>query len=118
MATLTYGTTGTTIEMDGRQLAHLQYILGQRFRRQEALLLTFTTGDGADRLRRTVWLTPSSPVEFTFDADVSYKLNREWLEQLMQQSYSAQGVVLTAEPGSETDPRVAGAAATSSAVAG
>lgn len=112
MATLTYGSNGTTVELDGRQLAHLQYILAQRFRRSEALLLTFTTGPEAQRLRRTVWLTPSSPVEFTFDADVSYKLNRGWLEDLMQQSYTAQGLVLTDEPGRESDPRVEAATST------
>ncbi|RWZ50066.1 hypothetical protein ELQ90_12040 [Labedella phragmitis] len=110
MATFTYGTTATTLEIDDRQLAHLQHIIAQRFRRQESLLLTFVLERGGERRRRTVWLSPSSPLEFDYDASVSQSLNRSWLEDLMQQSYSVGGVVLAQEPG--TDASFATARAT------
>jgi hypothetical protein len=110
MAMFTYGTTATTLEIDDRQLAHLQHIIAQRFRRQESLLLTFLIEQGGSRRRRTVWLSPSSPLEFDYDADVSQSLNRAWLEDLMQQSYSVNGVVLAQEPGNDTSFATARAA--------
>ncbi len=102
MAMFTYGPAATTVEVDDRQLAHLQYIIAQRFRRQESLLLTFLVDRGGQQRRRTVWLSPSSALEFDYDAAVTAKLNREWLEELMQQSYSVAGVVLSEEPGSDS----------------
>jgi hypothetical protein len=92
MATLTYGPDATMVTIEDRALAHLQYVIFQRFRRHEPFVMTLVTGTGADRQRRSTWMTPGAPVSFSYDAEASQQLDREWLEELMKQSYSGAGL--------------------------
>lgn len=97
MATLTYGPDATTITIDDRALAHLQYVIFQRYRRHEPFVMTLVTGTGDDRQRRSTWMTPGAPVSFAYDTEATPQLDRVWLEDLMKQSYSGSGLVY-AEP--------------------
>ena len=97
MATLTYGPDATTVSIDDKALAHLQYVIFQRYRRHEPFVMTLVTGTGEDRQRRSTWMTPGAPVSFSYDDDAMPQLDRVWLEELMKQSYSGNGLVY-AEP--------------------
>lgn len=97
MATLTYGPDATTVTIDDRALAHLQYVIFQRYRRHEPFVMTLVTGTGDDRQRRSTWMTPGAPVSFSYDDEATPQLDRVWLEDLMKQSYSGTGLVY-AEP--------------------
>lgn len=93
MATLTYGPDATTVTIDDKALAHLQYVIFQRYRRHEPFVMTLVTGSGDDRQRRSTWMTPGAPVSFSYDDEVMPQLDRVWLEELMKQSYSGNGLV-------------------------
>ena len=95
MATLTYGPDATTVTVDDRALAHLQYVIFQRYRRHEPFVMTLVTGTAEERQRRSTWMTPGAPVSFCFDNEVTPQLDRVWLEDLMKQSYSGTGLVYT-----------------------
>ncbi|RWZ67957.1 hypothetical protein ELQ92_01460 [Labedella populi] len=92
MATLTYGPDATTVTIEDRALAHLQYVIFQRYRRHEPFVMTLVTGTGTDRRRRSTWMTPGAAVSFSYDSEASQQLDREWLEELMKQSYSGAGL--------------------------
>ncbi len=102
MATLTYGPDATTVTIEDRALAHLQYVIFQRFRRHEPFVMTLVTGEGADRQRRSTWMTPGAPVSFSYDDEATQQLDREWLEELMKQSYSGAGLTYVAPTEAET----------------
>lgn len=102
MATLTYGPDATTITVDDRALAHLQYVIFQRYRRHEPFVMTLVTGEAGSRQRRSTWMTPGAPVSFAYDREDMPQLDRVWLEELMKQSYSGTGLVYT-EPLEEED---------------
>lgn len=93
MATLTYGPDATTVTVDDRALAHLQYVIFQRYRRHEPFVMTLVTGEGDERRRRSTWMTPGVPVSFSYDCETVPQLDRVWLEELMKQSYSGTGLV-------------------------
>jgi hypothetical protein len=93
MASLTYGPDATTITVDDRALAHLQYVIFQRYRRHEPFVMTLVTGTAGERRRRSTWMTPDAPVSFSYDNEETHQLDRVWLEDLMKQSYSGNGLV-------------------------
>ena len=93
MATLTYGPDATTVTIDDRALAHLQYVIFQRYRRHEPFVMTIVTGPAGVRQRRSTWMTPGAPVAFAYDDETVPQLDRAWLEDLMKQSYSGTGLV-------------------------
>jgi hypothetical protein len=103
MATLTYGPDAKTVTIEDRALAHLQYVIFQRFRRHEPFVMTLVTGEGADRQRRSTWMTPDAPVSFSYDDEASQQLDREWLEELMKQSYSGAGLTYVEGAEATTD---------------
>jgi hypothetical protein len=96
MATLTYGPDATTVTIEDRALAHLQYVIFQRFRRHEPFIMTIVTDEGGERRRRATWMTPDAPISFSYDTEATEALDREWLEDLMKQSYSGSGLVFSA----------------------
>jgi hypothetical protein len=107
MATLTYGPDAKTVTIDDRALAHLQYVIFQRFRRHEPFVMTLVTGEGAARQRRSTWMTPDAPVSFSYDDEATQQLDREWLEELMKQSYSGNGLTYIEKLENETADVVA-----------
>lgn len=110
MATLTYGPDATTVTIDDRALAHLQYVIFQRYRRHEPFVMTIVTGEAGDRQRRSTWMTPGAPVSFAYDNEATPQLDRVWLEELMKQSYSGNGLVYTESLDEENELDAAAAA--------
>lgn len=98
MGSLTYD-RASRIDIDDRTLAHLQAVVFDKLRRGESFAL-----DLQDATRAvTIWVSPRTPIAFTYGAGHRPELNRAWLVD-MAESAGVHGVLrLTREP-SETEP--------------
>ncbi len=85
-------------EFDDRTLAHLQVVIVNKLRRQESFSFTWTD----ERRTVTVWMSPSTPLEFTFRGNRSPQLNRAWVEELALVAGSSTGLTLVPEPAAAT----------------
>jgi hypothetical protein len=92
MGTLTYGTRD--IPVDDRLLAHLSIVLTQKLRRREGFLLTLPSGD-RHLVSEAFWISASSDLSFSYSGNRVPSFNQEWLEQMMNESFSTQGLDLT-----------------------
>lgn len=97
MGQLTYGCM-VAATFDDRTLAHLQFVIGQKLGRGEAFFLTWVHDVESGGGRTSLWLHPHIPLHFSFSGTGAMKLNRTWLEELMQGSYAASGVHVCSEP--------------------
>lgn len=97
MGTLTY--MGAVVEFEDDVLSHLQVVIVQKFRRNEAFSISWvddvTIGDG----RSAMWLTPTVPVFFKFDGSRVPPLDRAWIDRLMQAAGGPRGLVVTDSQG-------------------
>ena len=98
MGTLIYGSGALRVEFDDRVLAHLQAVVGVKVRRNERFFLSWfdtqAVGDG----RRAAWIAPEIPIAFRFTSVSQHRLNRAWIEAMIQAAGSSGGLVLTREP--------------------
>ncbi|KQZ06608.1 hypothetical protein ASD19_12840 [Microbacterium sp. Root53] len=97
MGILHYGTDSTPIHIDDRALAHLKVVVVSKLRRQESFPVSWQHPEEDGAGRSTIWLNPSIPVRFQFDAAVAPELNREWLEELAQSANALGGITLVSE---------------------
>ncbi|WP_232331352.1 hypothetical protein [Agromyces laixinhei] len=97
MGTLYYGDSGTPIGIEDRALAHLKIAITTKLRRGESFTLSWQHTDDQARGRSTLWLHPSIPLRFVFDAPVAPELSRQWIEDLMRSANSTGGIRLIPE---------------------
>lgn len=71
-----------------------------KLRRGESFMFHFPMGDGSGT--RTLWISPSIPIVFHFYGSRAPQLNRRWIEDLMDEASSPQGLSVTAEPDPES----------------
>lgn len=102
MGRLVYAQT-RSIEFDDRVLAHLQLVITSKLRRGESLTMSWTNTADSASARSTVWLHPAIPLEFDFEGRDTPRINREWLQELAAAANSAQGLLLSGDPGAERD---------------
>jgi len=94
MGTLRYA--NESYEIEDRVLAHVKAAVGAKLRRHESFYLSWDSA--VEHARRvTLWLSPSSHIEFHFDEPVPPTLNREWVEQLTRSSHSLRGMLIIPE---------------------
>lgn len=81
MGTLVYGhRSAARVEVDDVLLAHLKTVALTKLRRKESFALTVHESLG----RTTLWVHPSTPLQFHFDTDDRVDLDRELIQDLMQ----------------------------------
>lgn len=97
MGTLYYGDSQTPIGIEDRALAHLKVALITKLRRGESFTLSWQHPDDGPRGRSTIWVHPSIPLRFVFDAAERPELNKEWINELMMSANSTGGVQLVPE---------------------
>ncbi len=97
MGKLLYGSPPEVVEFDDRILAHLDMVIIAKLRRDEKFTLTWNDCSGADR-RCTLWLHPAIPLQFRFDGTEQQKINRAWLEELMNTANTGAGLQIVPEP--------------------
>ncbi|MGK9149351.1 hypothetical protein KXS11_17075 [Plantibacter flavus] len=91
MGTIVYGTSEQRFVLDDRTLAHLKTITLMKLRRNESFSITLRDSS-SDHGRVTLWLHPSIPLQFAFDTDETFDMDRPLLEELM---HGANGGELT-----------------------
>lgn len=99
MGALLYGTPATSHEIEDRALAHLQIVIINKFRRDEAFAFRIDASSAHGTGRRTLWLHPSIPVQFTFRGSRTPAVNPAWVRALMEEANSGRGLALLPEPG-------------------
>jgi hypothetical protein len=85
-------------EVEDRALAHLQFVIMDKLRRDEPFGFTWKDDPSVGQGRTTVWLSSRSNLVFTYYGSRQPQLNREWLEQLAATANSLTGLHLTPEP--------------------
>jgi hypothetical protein len=97
VGTLYYGDSGTPIGIEDRALAHVKIAITTKLRRGESFTLSWIHPEDQARGRSTIWLHPSIPLRFVFDATEAPELSRDWVEELMRSANSTGGVTLVEE---------------------
>lgn len=96
MGTLTYGGS-TAYDLDDRTLAHLEAVIVAKLRRHEYLTLGWAidAAEGSGRVHLS--LHESVPLELAYRRTERHRLNRVWIDALMEQANSSQGIMLMTE---------------------
>lgn len=96
MGTLTYA-GATAYEIDDRTLAHLEAVIVAKLRRHEYLTLGWTieAHEGSGRVHLS--LHEGVPIELSYRHGERQRLNRVWIDALMEQANSTQGIMLMSE---------------------
>jgi hypothetical protein len=94
MGTLYYGDSGTPIGIEDRALAHLKVAIVTKLRRGESFTLSWQHSHDQTPGRSTVWLHPTIPLRFVFDAPETPELSRERVEELMRSANTTGGIQL------------------------
>ena len=94
MGHLTYGSD--TFEIDDRTLLHLQTVITQKLRRHERFMLTLETKAVGVPVVCSLWVSDTAELGFAFAGSRQPRLEHEWLEQMMQASFSSHGLDLRA----------------------
>ncbi|AZZ56472.1 ATP-dependent DNA ligase [Rathayibacter iranicus] len=103
MGALLYGTPPTSHEIDDRALAHLQIVMINKFRRDEAFAFQLDASSAHGTGRQTLWLHPSIPLQFSFHGSRMPAINAGWVRALMEEANSGRGLRLVAEPAQQPD---------------
>lgn len=97
MGTLTYDSS-LAADFDDRTLAHIQFVVSAKLRRNEAFYFTWkddpSIGDG----RSSIWMHPAISMTFKFVGSRMPTINREWIDIMMLSANSSSGLHLTPEP--------------------
>lgn len=97
MGFIAYGSGGNQIAIEDRALAHLKVVIATKLRRNESFTLSWKHPEGEAPGRSTIWLHPSIPLRFTFEAPEPPPLNLRWIEELMHSANSSGGISLVDE---------------------
>ena len=99
MGRFIYDTMANSVDIDDRTLAHLRIVVMNKLRRTEAFMFDVEVGDGSGR--RSFWIHPSVPLQFHFFGGRSPRINRLWVEDLMQTASGPNGLSIGPEPSEE-----------------
>ena len=95
MGKLHYG--NHAFEMDDRQLAHLQLIVGVKLRRGENFFMAWKAPASSGEGRRAVWIDNGVPIYFEYAGGREPKLNFAWAEKLADAAGKGGGLLIMAE---------------------
>jgi hypothetical protein len=96
MGRFIYDTMANAVDIDDRTLAHLRIVVMNKLRRSESFMFDVEVGDGSGR--RSFWIHPSVPMQFHFFGSRHPRINRLWVEELMQVASGPNGLSLVPEP--------------------
>jgi len=102
MGTLLYGNSGEGINFPDRALYHLQIVITAKLRRNESFTLSWADGAEVGSGRSTIWLSPSTLLQYRYLGSRVPSVNREWIQTLLISANSGGGLVFTPEPPSST----------------
>jgi len=99
MGRFIYDTAANSVDIDDRTLAHLRIVVMNKLRRSESFMFDVEIGDGSGR--RSFWMNPSVPIQFHFFGSRQPRINRLWVEELMQAASGPNGLSIVPEPAEE-----------------
>lgn len=99
MGRFIYDNTSNAVDINDRTLAHLRVVVMNKLRRGESFMFDVEVGDGSGR--RSFWLSPSVPLQFHFFGSRQPRINRVWIEEMMQLASGPNGLSIPAEPASD-----------------
>ncbi|WP_375386594.1 ATP-dependent DNA ligase [uncultured Microbacterium sp.] len=105
MGRFIYDTMANSVDIDDRTLAHLRIVVMNKLRRSEPFMFDVEIGDGSGR--RSFWVHPSVPLQFHFFGSRNPRINRAWIEDLMQVASGPNGLSITPEPAEAGEAEVA-----------
>ena len=97
MGKLIYNSQGHSFDVEDRALAHLRVVFMNKLRRGESFMFQHAAGDGSGG-SRSLWVHPSIPLVFHFYGSRQPALNRRWVEVLMLEAGSPNGLGMLPEP--------------------
>ncbi|WP_428833622.1 hypothetical protein [Leucobacter alluvii] len=84
-------------EFEDRLLPHLQFVIGQKLKKQEGFFLGWQKphdqGDG----RMSVWLSPYVAVSFHFSGSKEPEMSKTWVRALNSLAYTPRGLIAISE---------------------
>lgn len=83
-----------TVTLDDDVLAHLQAVIGAKFRLQQPFYLSWRHPAHTGESRTTIWLAPSIPVQFSYRSSQAPTLDRDRINSMLTQANSASGLLL------------------------
>ncbi|MET0734920.1 MAG: ATP-dependent DNA ligase [Microbacterium sp.] len=104
MGRFIYDTASNAVDIDDRTLAHLRLVMMNKLRRSEPFMFEVEVGEGNGR--RSFWIHPSVPLQFHFFGSRPPRINRAWIEELMQAASGPNGLSIIPEPTEEQPPEV------------
>lgn len=103
MGKLVYNSLGHAFDIEDRTLSHLRVVFMNKLRRAEPFMFHIPMGDGSGT--RSLWVSPSIPLVFHFYGSRPPQLNRKWIDELMNEASTPQGLSIVTEPDPEAAPR-------------
>jgi hypothetical protein len=100
MGRFIYDTAANSVDIDDRTLAHLRIVVMNKLRRSESFMFDVEIGDGSGR--RSFWMNPSVPIQFHFFGSRQPRINRLWVEELMQAASGPNGLSIVPEPAEDS----------------
>jgi hypothetical protein len=94
MGQLIYGNPTASFDIDDRTLAHVEAVILAKLRRNESFALTIEPEHG---VRDTIWLSSAVQLRFSFTSERP-KINRAWLDVLIDTANSTAGMRILPEP--------------------
>lgn len=91
---LVYGSGNRSFDIEDRTLAHLRVVVMNKLRRGEPFMFHHSE----PHVTCSVWMHPAVPIVFHFSGSRQPSVNREWVEALMQEASSANGLRIVPEP--------------------
>lgn len=98
MGTLYYGASTSTDEFDDRVLAHLQLAIVAKLRRGEPFVFSWDVEREKGSGSNAIWISPTIPLRFTYQAGRRGPINRSWVEALLKAANSVAGLRIVDEP--------------------
>ena len=102
MGRFIYDAPANSIDIDDRTLAHLRIVVMNKLRRSESFMFDVDAGEGNGR--RSFWIDSSIPLQFHFHGSRQPRINRAWIEELMQAASGPNGLAIVPEPPEEMPP--------------
>jgi hypothetical protein len=93
---LVYNSAGHSFDIEDRTLSHLRVVFMNKLRRGEPFMFQHVVGDGSGS--RSLWIHPSIPLVFHFYGSRQPALNRRWVDDLMHEANSPNGLAVVPEP--------------------
>jgi hypothetical protein len=101
MGQFIYGNPSVAVDFDDRVLAHLKVVVLAKVRRGESFTFSWEYTAAAGSGHSSIWIHPTIPLQFNFLGNREPRLNRAWVEELMQLANTPAGLRPTPEPSGE-----------------